>query len=99
MRRFLSSASRHLDLACRRPLDGLRAGAELGHRRAERPEVVDHRLVDEDVAVGEEQNPLLPSGLPEPPDDLKRGVGLAGAGRHHEQDAVLPFGDRPRSRR
>ena len=35
------------------------AGAELGHCRAERPEVVDHRLVDEDVAVGEEQDAFL----------------------------------------
>ena len=35
---------------------------------------------------------LLP-GLPQPPDDLKGGVGLAGAGRHDEQDAVLALGD------
>ena len=32
-------------------------------------------------------------GLPQPPDDLERGVGLAGAGRHDEQDAVLALGD------
>ena len=28
-----------------------------------------------------------------PPDDLKGGVGLAGAGRHDEQDAILALGD------
>ena len=69
------------------------AGAELRHRRAERPEVVDHRLVDEHVAVGEEQDALLAPGLPQPPDDLERRVGLAGAGRHDQQDAVLALGD------
>ena len=40
-------------------LDGLGAGAELGHRRAEGAEVVDHGLVDQDVAVGQEQDALL----------------------------------------
>ena len=74
-------------------LDGLGAGAELGHRRAEGPEIVDHRLVDEDVAVGEEEDAFLAAGLPQPPDDLKGGVGLAGAGGHDEQDAVLALGD------
>ena len=62
---------------------------DLGHRRAERLEVVGLGLVDEDVAVGEEQDALLDAGLPEPPDDLERGVGLAGAGGHDKQDAVL----------
>ena len=71
-------------------LDAVR---ELGHGRAERAEVVDHRLVDQDVAVGEEQDALLAAGLPQPPDDLEGGVGLAGAGRHDEQDAVLALGD------
>ena len=66
---------------------------KLRHRRAERAEVVDHRLVDQDVAVGEEQDALLAARLPQPPDDLERGVGLAGAGRHDEQDAVLALGD------
>ena len=59
----------------------------------EGPEVVDHRLVDEHVAVGQEQDALLPAGLPQPPDDLEGGVGLAGAGRHDQQDAVLALGD------
>ena len=45
--------------------DGLGACAELGHRGAEGPEVVDHRLIDEDVAVGEEQDAFLAAGLPQ----------------------------------
>ena len=93
MRRFLSSAvvsstsvpsARSMVLASR---------AEFRHRRAERPEIIDHRLIDQDVAVGEEQDAFLAAGLPQPPDDLKGGVGLAGAGGHDEQDAVLAFGD------
>ena len=66
---------------------------DLGHRRAERLEVVRLGLVDEDVAVGEEEDALLDAGLPEPPDNLERGVGLAGARRHDEQNAILPLGD------
>ena len=82
------------DLGAVCALDGLRARAELGHCRAERPEIIDHRLIDEDVAVGKEQDALLAPGLPQPPDNLKRGVGLAGAGSHDEQDAVLALCDR-----
>ena len=91
MRRFLSRAVGRSIFGAVLPLDGLGTGAELRHRRAERPEVVHHRLVDQHVAVGEEQDALLAARLPQPPDDLERGVGLAGAGRHDEQDAVLPF--------
>jgi hypothetical protein len=58
---------------------------DLGHRAAERLEVVRLGLVDEDVAVGEKQDSLLEASLPEAPDDLKRGERLAGAGRHDEQ--------------
>ncbi len=32
-------------------------------------------------------------GLPQAPDDLEGGVGLAGAGGHDQQDAPLPAGD------
>src|SRR3546814_13977832 len=31
--------------------------------------------------------------LPQPPDDLKGGVGLAGAGGHDQQNAILPTSD------
>ena len=82
-----------IDLGAVLPLDGLGVGRELRHRRAERAEVVHHRLVDQHVAVGEEQDALLAARLPQPPDDLERGVGLAGAGRHDQQDAVLALGD------
>ena len=69
------------------------AVGDLGHRLAERLEVVGLGLVDEDVAVGEEQDAFLRTRLPQPPDDLKGGVGFAGAGGHHQQDAVLASGD------
>ena len=93
MRRFLSMRGGEIDPRAVVALDGLRTGAELRHRRAERAEIVDHRLVDEDVAVGKEEDALFAAGLPQPPDDLKRGVGLARAGRHDQQDAVLALGD------
>ena len=60
---------------------------------AEGAEVVHHRLIDQDIAVGKEENALLAPGLPQTPDDLEGGVGLAGAGGHDEQDAVLALGD------
>ena len=98
---FVSGIDAALPVECKRyfrraavlAVDGSGVGRELCHRPAERAEIVDHRLVDEDVAVGQEQDALLASGLPQSPDDLEGGVGLAGAGRHHEQDAVLPLGD------
>jgi hypothetical protein len=71
-------------------LHALGVRAELGHRALERPEVVDHGLVDQDVAIGQEQDALcLGAALPQPPDDLEGGVGLAGAGGHDQQHAVL----------
>ena len=70
-----------------------RAVLDLGHRAGEGLEVVALGLVDEDVAVGEEEDAAVGVRLPEAPDDLEGGVGLAGAGRHDEQDAVLPLGD------
>ena len=69
------------------------AARQLGHRAAERAEVVRHRLVDEHVAVGEKQDPLLSPRLPQAPDDLKGRVRLARARGHDQQDAVLPLGD------
>ena len=73
--------------------DGLGFRRELGHRRAKWPEVVDHGLVDQHVAVGQKQDALLAARLPKPPDDLERGVGLAGACRHDQQYAVAALGD------
>src|ERR1019366_6005970 len=40
-------------------LDGLRAGAEFCHCRAERAEVVDHGLVNKDITVGKKENAFL----------------------------------------
>ena len=77
-----------------RAFDGLRSRRQLGHRRAKGPEVVDHGLVDQHVAVGQEQDAFLATCLPEPPDDLERGVGLARSGCHDQQDAVRTLGDR-----
>ena len=70
-----------------------RAVGDLGHRLAERLEVVGLGLVGEDVAIDQEEDALLGARLPQPPDDLERGVGLAGAGGHDQQDAVLAAGD------
>ncbi|MNN23437.1 hypothetical protein D3C81_1368350 [compost metagenome] len=62
----------------------------LSHRLAEGLEVVVLGLVDEDVAVGEEEDAFLLPRLPQAPDDLEGRVGLAGAGGHDQQDAILP---------
>ena len=63
-------------------------GAELGHLGAEGAKIIDHGLVDQDVAVRQEQHPFLPVGmpvgLPQAPDDLESGVGLAGASGHDQ---------------
>ena len=45
-----------------RAFDGLRFRRQLGHRRAEGPEVVDHGLVDQHVAIGQEQDAFLAPG-------------------------------------
>ena len=90
---LLVESERQVDLAAVVPLDGLAPRAELGHGGAERPEVVDHRLVDQDVPVGEEEDALLAARLPQPPDDLEGGIGLAGAGRHDQEEPVLALSD------
>jgi hypothetical protein len=46
------------------PLDGLRARAQLCHLRAEGPEVIHHGLIHENIAVGQEEDALLPPGFP-----------------------------------
>ena len=61
----------------------------LGHGPAKGLEVVGHGLVGQDVPVYQEQDPAHLSGLPQPPDDLEGGVGLARTGRHHEQDSSV----------
>ena len=65
----------------------------LGHRLAERLEVVGLGLVGEDVAIDEEEDAFLGSRFPKAPDDLKGSIGLARAGRHDEQDAVHAAGN------
>src|SRR5271165_217887 len=46
-------------------------------------------LVNENVTIGEKQDALLVPSLPQPPDDLKGSVSLAGACGHHEKDTIL----------
>lgn len=62
----------------------------VGHGALEGAKVVDHGLVDEDVAVGQKQDALFGAALPQAPDDLEGGVRFAGAGGHDQQHAVLP---------
>src|SRR3989338_3187051 len=62
------------------------------HDRAEGLEVVDQRLVDENVSVCQKQDSLDLTSFPQPPDNLKCRVGLAGACRHDEQHAFLATG-------
>ena len=71
-------------------------GAELGHRAFEGAKVVDHGLVDQDVAISQKQNALFCAAFPQAPDDLEGGVGLASARGHDEERAVLPSADGPR---
>ena len=64
------------------------------HDLCKRLEVLLHGLVNEDIAVSKEQDLFLATGFPKAVDDLKRSIGLAGAGRHNEENAVLPTGYR-----
>lgn len=91
---LLVYGSWQLNLATIVAFDGFRVRGQLGHRRAKRAEVVDHGLIDQHVPVGEEQNALPVPAFPKPPYDLERGVGLARARRHDEQDAVFTLGNR-----
>src|SRR5262249_42508783 len=74
-------------------LDSVSAGRKLRHCRAERPEVVHHRLIDQHVAIGEKQDAFFTARLPQPPDDLEGGVCLAGAGCHDQQNSVAARGN------
>ena len=62
------------------------------HDFCKRLEVLLHGLVNEDVAVSKEQDFFLSTGFPKAVDDLKRSIGLAGTGRHNEEDTILPTG-------
>ncbi len=66
---------------------------DLVHHLAKWGEVLLHGLIDQDIAVDQEQDALLGFALPQPPNDLESGVGLAGAGGHDQQHALLPLGD------
>ena len=69
-----------------------RSVGDLGHGLAEGLEIIVLGLVYQNVAVGQEQDAFLLLGLPQPPDYLEGGERLAGAGGHHQQNAVLPAG-------
>ena len=102
VRRKLAVDLLPLFLACDRLIEGKvdlivlpdLAVADLVHHFAERCEVLLHGLVHQDVAVGQKQDAFAGLGFPQAPDDLKSRVGLAGAGRHDQQHALLPLRDR-----
>jgi hypothetical protein len=66
----------------------------IGHGGTKGGEVVWFGLIDEDVAIGEKQDPLFGAGFPESSNDLEGGEGFAGAGGHDEDEAVAALGDR-----
>ena len=57
---------------------------DLGHRLAERLEVVCLSLVGENVAVDEKEDAFLGARLPKPPDNLKSRIGFAGPRGHYK---------------
>ena len=90
MRRMLFiNSGRQIDFSAVFALYGLCAGGKLCHGSTKRPEVVYHGLINKNIAVGKEQYAFLAPGFPQPPDNLKGGIGLAGAGGHDQQDAIL----------
>src|SRR5262245_50710455 len=64
--------------------DSFGSSAELGHSRTERAEVVNHRLVNQHIAVGQKQDALLLPGFPKPPNNLESCVGLPGTRSHYQ---------------
>lgn len=66
---------------------------DLVHHFAKGREVLLHGLVDQDVAVRQEENAFLGLCLPQPPDDLEGGVGLASTSSHDQQHALLALGN------
>ena len=66
---------------------------DLGHDRAEGLEVIDEGLVGEDVSINEKESALGSPCLPESPNDLEDGVGLACARGHDEEETAVAFGN------
>ena len=60
----------------------------------QRREVLLNGLVNQDVAVGKVEDAPHHAAFQQPPDNLKGGVGFAGAGRHDQQKALLPASNR-----
>ena len=79
---------------------GLRFALELPDRTVTEggDELARHRVVDQDVAIGEIEDAWLavtaPVAGPEFPDDLKRDEGLAGARGHRQQQPLVAGQDR-----
>lgn len=90
---FLVHGSRQVNQIPVFTLDGLGTRAELGHGLPKGTKVIDHGLIDQDIAISEVEDAFLALGLPQAPDDLKGSVGLSGTSRHDEKDTVLAFGD------
>ena len=59
----------------------------------QRGEVLLDGLIHQDIAVGQVENLTLQAALQQAVDDLKGGIGLSGAGGHHQKQAGLPAGD------
>ena len=59
----------------------------------ERGKVIGLGLVDQDIAVGKEEDAAAGAALEEAPDDLEGDEGLAGAGGKDQQEAPLALGD------
>ena len=59
------------------------------HRLLEVAEVVANWSGRRGCAVGQKENAFLQAALPQTLDDLEGGVGLAGAGRHDEEMAIV----------
>jgi len=69
-------------------------GRQLGHRPDKGAKVIHHRLINQHVSVCKKEYSFLRAGLPQAPYDLKRGECFSRAGRHYQQEPVLPFGNR-----
>ena len=66
---------------------------EFDHVVFERCEIAMHGLVDQIVAIREEQHALFQSAFPEAPDKLKRHIRFARAGRADDENLPLALED------